>query len=240
MASACASAGYEIVTIMISHFVIVGVGLGQHFQPTMSAPVQTASTFNIQSHVTPASILRDIPVDISRMLYMLYQDVEGQIHRSDFKAQITLSASTLLGAMAVNVGLGFAPTTAAKMSGFEWAAVFFFVLFGLFIAGAIGFSVAAAYPRSVGKGKKPIDELSLYFSADLICLAPDDFVSRFISQSNEQLKESVLKQIQIKCRVLEAKLAFVRLGLRALVASILWWALAHGALLLAYGKLIRG
>lgn len=206
----------------------------------MSLPVPSIPASIHQGSVSSNSILRDTPVDISRMLYMLYQDVEGQIHRSDFKAQITLSASTLLGAMAVNVGLGFAPTAAGKMSGFEWVAVLFYVLCGLCIAGALGFSVAAAYPRSVGKGKKPADELSLYFSADLICLGPDDFVTRFVSQSNEQLKESVLKQIQIKCRVLEAKLAFVRRGLRSLVASMLWWALAHGALLLAYGKLVRG
>jgi hypothetical protein len=40
--------------------------------------------------------------------------------------------------------------------------------------------------------------------------------------------------------VLEAKLRFVRRGLRTLVASVFWWALAHGAMMVAYGKLVKG
>jgi hypothetical protein len=206
----------------------------------MSHPIQTTSTFNIQNLVTPGSSLGDTPVDVSRMLYMLYQDVEQQINRADFKAQITLGTSTLLAALAVNLGLGFGTPGMGRMFWLEWIALGCYTLCAICICGAIGFAVAAVYPRSIGKGLKSHADLSLYFSADVIKLPPDEYVARFIGQTNEQLKESVLKQFQIKSRVLEAKLGHVRSGLRALVGSLLFWALGHGTLLIAYGRLIKG
>jgi hypothetical protein len=205
---------------------------------TDEAPIQTTSTFNIQNLVTPGSSLRDIPVDISRMLYMLYQDVEQQINRADFKAQITLSTSTILAALAVNLGLGFKELGLSSLAGLEWLALAFYALCALFLCAAIGFALAATYPRSVGKGKKQPTALNLYFSADIIQLQPDDFLERFLSQSNEKLKESVIKQIQIKARVLEAKLSFIRHGLRALVTAVASWGMAHAVLLLAYRDLM--
>ena len=71
-------------------------------------------------------------------------------------------------------------------------------------------------------------------------MSPDDYVSRFLGQTNEVLKESAIKQIQIKSRVLERKLSFVRRGLRSLVSAISFWALGHAALLFAYGRLVKG
>ncbi len=58
-------------------------------------------------------------------------------------------------------------------------------------------------------------------------------MQRFCAQTNEDLKERVLRQIHVKCRVLEAKLCFVRRGLRSLVAGIAFWGIAHAVLLLA-------
>ncbi len=213
--------------------------IGAKYPDSSMPPVQTTSTFNIQNLVTPGSSIRDTPVDVSRMLYMLYQDIEQQINRADFKAQITLSTCTILAALAVNLGLGFATPGEDKLHFYELVALVCYALCAVCICSAIGFAVAAAYPRSVGKGMRPLSNLSLYFSADVIRLPAEDYVTLFVSQTNENLKENVLKQIQIKCRVLEAKLAFVRHGLRALVASIFWWTLGHGTLLLAYSKLIR-
>lgn len=196
------------------------------------------STLDAQNAGVPRSTLRETPLDVSRMLYMLYQDVEQQISRADFKAQITLGSATLLAALAVNLGLGFATLGLDRMVTLEWIALVCYGICALCVCGAIGFAVSAAYPGSIGKGRKPPADPNLYFSAHIIQLEADDYVARFIGQSMEQLKESVVRQIRIKSLVLEAKLAFVRRGLGALVASVFWWAAGHGALLVAYGRLI--
>jgi len=194
-------------------------------------PIQTTSTFNIQNLVTPGSVLLETPLDVSRMIYMLYQDVELQINRADLKSQITMSTASILAALAVNLGLGFAGGT-SQWNGIEWTALVLYGLCAVFLCSAIGFAVAAAYPRSVGKGKTLAANPNLYFSADLIRLEPDDYVQRFCAQTNEDLKERVLRQIHVKSRVLEAKLSFVRRGLRSLVIGILCWGAAHAVLVL--------
>lgn len=206
-----------------------------------SVPIQSTSTFNIQNLVTPSLTLLDTPVDISRLLSMLYQDVEQQITRADVKAQITLGTSTLLAALSANLGLGFASDGTGMMP-VEWLAASFYALSTLCVFGSICCAVTAAFPRSVGRSKPPHDNLNLnlYFSADIVQLSPEEYVSRFLGQTNEQLKERVIKQIQIKGRVLERKLSFVRGGLRSLVIAIVLWALAHATLLFAYGRLVKG
>ncbi len=197
-------------------------------------PIQTTSTFNIQNLVTPSQNLRDTPVDISRMLYMLYQDVEQQITRADLKAQITLGTSTLLAAFTVNVGLGFAGGRRAAMTPLEWTAMGFYALCAASICAAVWFALTAAFPRSVGRREAVHAKPNLYFSADIITLQPDDYVARFLGQTNELLKESVIKQVQLKAGVLERKLVFVRRGLRLLALSVLFWALGHAILIFAY------
>jgi hypothetical protein len=201
-------------------------------QPT-AAPT---SSFNIQNLGNPGTVLFDAPVDMSRMLYMLYQDIELQINRADLKSQITLSTATVLAALAVNFG----PGVTARLGGLsvlEIFAVIFYSLCALSLFSAIGFAVAATYPRSF-RHRSPA-ETSLYFSADLIRLSPEEYVTRFCSQTNQDLKERILKQVHIKAKVLEAKLLFVRRGLRTLVAAIFWWALAHLVLFFAYGTLVK-
>jgi len=200
-------------------------------------PVPPASPV-VSSAATSATSLNDVPVDLSRMLYMLYLDLEQQISRADFKAQITLGTSTLLAALAVNLGLGFATPGIERFVGLEWIALTFYSLCALSICGAIGFAVVAVYPRSAGRSKTLPADPNLYFSVDIIRLDPADYVARFLSQDHQQLKESVVRQIQLKSRVLDAKLAAVRRGLVALVASVVFWAVGHATLLVAYGKLI--
>jgi hypothetical protein len=195
-------------------------------------PIQTTSTFNIQNLVTPGSVLLETPLDVSRMIFMLYQDVEQQINRADLKSQITLSTSTILAALAVNLGLGFS-STVSQWHAVEWMAMVLYGLCAVALCAAIAFAVAAAYPRSVGKEKELAANPNLYFTADLIRLDPDDYVRRFCAQTNEDLKERVLRQIHVKSRVLEAKLSYVRRGLRLMVLGILCWGAAHAALVLA-------
>ncbi len=66
-------------------------------------------------------MLLETPLDVSRMIFMLYQDVEQQINRADLKSQVTLSTASILAANGreISVRLGFAGAT-GKWGGVEW------------------------------------------------------------------------------------------------------------------------
>jgi len=198
------------------------------------APSPTISVVSSVSTVTP---VEQTPVDITRLIYMLYQDVEQQISRSDLKAQITLSTSAILAAVMTNLGLGVKTWAFTQMSPLEAVALGAYVLSGVCLCFAIGNALSAAYPRSLGKSATPLADPNLYFSAHLIHLPPAEYSQRFCVQTNHEVKHRVLQQIHAKSRVLEAKLHFVRRGLRMLVGAMAFWALARLLLLAVTGGL---
>jgi hypothetical protein len=198
------------------------------------APSPTISVVSSVSTVTP---VEQTPVDITRLIYMLYQDVEQQISRSDLKAQITLSTSAILAAVMTNLGLGVKTWAFTQMSPLEAVALGAYVLSGVCLCFAIGNALSAAYPRSLGKSATPLADPNLYFSAHLIHLPPAEYSQRFCEQTNHEVKHRVLQQIHAKSRVLEAKLHFVRRGLRMLVGAMAFWALARLLLLAVTGGL---
>lgn len=201
-------------------------------QPTAPSP-----TVNAVSMTPTTALVDQTPVDITRLIYMLYQDVEQQINRADLKAQITLSTSAILAAVMTNLGLGVKTWSVTHLSVGESVAVAAYVISGICLCFAIGNALSAAYPRSLGKSTTPLADPNLYFSAHLVHLPPAEYSQRFCAQTNHEVKHRVLQQIHAKSRVLEAKLGFVRRGLRMLVGAMAGWALARLLLLIATGGL---
>jgi hypothetical protein len=74
---------------------------------TTDASVPSASTASAASLLGTVTLLvNDTQVDVTRLIYMLYLDIEQQINRADMKAQITLSTSAILIGVMVNLGVG--------------------------------------------------------------------------------------------------------------------------------------
>lgn len=192
---------------------------------------------SLLSSVSTTTPVEQTPIDITRLIFMLYQDVEQQISRSDLKAQITLSTSAILAAVMTNLGLGVKTWSFTQMNPLEVAALAAYVFSGICLCFAIGNALSAAYPRSLGKLATPLADPNLYFSAHLIQLPPAEYSQRFCAQTNYEVKHRVLQQIHTKSRVLEAKLHFVRCGLRMLVSAMACWAVARLLLLAATGGL---
>src|SRR3546814_20643669 len=55
----------------------------------------------------PEQKFDDYPLDLTRLLTTLYQDLEQQIARADMKANLILAANSVLIAGAVNVAVSF-------------------------------------------------------------------------------------------------------------------------------------
>jgi len=178
------------------------------------------------------------PVDVTRLLYMLYQDVESQINRADLKAQITLSTSAIVSAMVVNLGFGFQSATLGSWRAVEWLALLLYSLFMACICGAIAHALAAAFPRSIGHSLEVPEDPNLYFSGHIVLMDPVDYSTRFGQQSNSDVRDRVLWQIHAKSRVLDAKLRHIRAGLKLLPLAMILWVGARVVLVLGYGKLL--
>jgi len=177
--------------------------------------------------VTALTSVAATPVDVTRLIYMLYQDVEQQISRVDFKAQITLSTSAILAAVMSSQGLGAKGWRIADAHGWEFAALLAWAGSAIFLCFAIGYALSAAFPRSLRNTSTLVGNPNLYFSTYIVQLSPEDYARSFSAQSNNDVKVSVLQQIHVKSRVLETKLRSVRLGLRMLVCALTCWALAR-------------
>lgn len=190
--------------------------------------------------VTSSTPVGETPLELTRIIQVLYYDVEAQINRADLKAQIALSTSAILGALVANLGIGLATREMTRWVGMEWAVA---VVYGLFLGcacGTIVHALLAAYPRAVGKRDTQPHNPGLYFSGHVIELGAADFAGRFMDQTNRDVLERMLVQIHSKSRVLEAKLGHIRRALRLLGIALLLWGLSRVLLMVAYGRLPGG
>lgn len=187
--------------------------------------------------VTATTQVAGTPLDITRVIQILYQDVEMQINRADLKAQITLSTAAILAAVVVNVGFGITTRELREWMPMEWAAAGAYLFFLVCLCATIIHALMATYPRAVLRTKNTGANPSLYFSGHIITLDVEEYAQRFEQQTNALVLSRLLKQIHAKSRVLEMKLSHIRVGLRCLGVALLLWLLARGMLVMAYGKL---
>ena len=177
-------------------------------------------------------LVQDTQVDVTRLIYMLYQDVEQQISRADLKAQLTLSTSALLMAMIVKMDPGLRFHDWAGMQIFDLVVFVLYSLFLLSMSFAFGCGIAAAFPRAVKKNPGSSLHPNLYFSGQIVKINGNEYADLFCRQSNDGVKRSVLGQIHSKSIVLEAKLNNVRKGMVGLVMSLIFWIAARLVLLI--------
>jgi len=193
----------------------------------------TSSAANLLGTVT--TLVQDTQVDVTRLIYMLYLDIEQQINRADLKAQITLSTSAVLVAMLVNLGTGIRTESFAAMNTFESAVLLLYLVFLFCMCCAFGWGISAAFPRAVTKASEVNSHPNLYFSAQIAAIPGEDYADLFCRQSNDGVKCSVLGQIHSKSIVLEAKLRNVRKGMKFLLVAFAVWIVARVILLAGYG-----
>lgn len=197
--------------------------------PSTEKPTSAASLLG-----TVAILVQDTQVDVTRLIYMLYQDMEQQINRADFKAQMTLSTSAILIGMFVNLGAGVRAQGLASIHVFESAAICLYAAFTVFMGIALGRGIAAAFPRAVKKATGLNHSPSLYFSGQITLLSGEEYAEKFCQQSNDGVKRSVLGQIHSKSLVLEAKLDSVRKAMKSLMIAICIWIVARFVLIIGY------
>jgi len=193
-------------------------------------PAPSTSAASLLGTVT--LLVNDTQVDVTRLIYMLYLDIEQQINRADTKAQITLSTSAILIGIMINLGVGIDFKNPDGLAGGDWLALIFYGIFIVAMSQAFGRGIAAAFPRAIRKTSGLNHHPNLYFTGQIISLSSEDYAELFCQQSNDAVKRSVLGQIHSKSLVLEAKLRNVRLGMTCLLIALAAWILARAVLFL--------
>jgi hypothetical protein len=199
----------------------------------MHPAVSSTSAANLLGTVT--MLVQDTQVDVTRLIYMLYQDVEQQINRADLKAQLTLSTSAVLMAMIVNMGPGLRLNSWGGLHWFEYIVLVLYAVFIVCMSLAFGRGIAAAFPRAVKKAPDANRHPNLSFSGQIALIPGDEYADLFCKQSNDGVKRSVLGQVHSKCIVLEAKLHNVRKGMTYLLVALGLWIVARLLLLIGNG-----
>jgi len=172
--------------------------------------------------------IEDQPVDVSRFIYMLYQDLEFQITRADQKSQIILSTNTIL--TAVIAGFGIDDGLVQDLNVLKAGAIAAYLLMAIALIVSIAYALSASFPRIVKNAAVPHN---LYFFSYIETLPADDYADAFGEMDLQELKDTVFKQIHGKSMVLTAKYKRIRLSMVFLLTAIILLAIAQALQLVA-------
>nr|MBN1229172.1 hypothetical protein [Anaerolineae bacterium] len=162
-------------------------------------------------------------LDLTRLLNMVYMDMENQISRADTKAQIILSANAILLAIFANTRRGFSFSSISVLAGKDILAIIMTLVLLILLILSVYFAVSATFPR---KGTHST-HISLAFSQHIASLSPEGYVDLFMNTSLQEMKRMVIHQIHAKAGVVTAKFRAVSRSIVFFMLAITLWAVSE-------------
>jgi hypothetical protein len=169
----------------------------------------------------PLERVAEYRIDLTRLLNMFYMDMEQQIARADAKANLILTANSILLVAAVNI-------IALRLRGLTVSVDLLWLLVPLvpalaFALLATNAALSVAYPRLVMRDKA--GPLGLFELTSVTAVTVEAYQQRVMEASLDEVKREVLRGIHAKSAVLTRKFAKVRQGIGFTVAATLAWML---------------
>lgn len=166
----------------------------------------------------------DNPLDFTRLLYMLYQDMDSLIRQADTKAQISLGVGAVLLATATpniaGMGTLILDNNAALTQ--RVGGLFTFMVIVVLLL-SVYYALATATPRiKITNGK-----FSPFFFGSIKALDEAAFVGQFMGLSNQEVKISVLKEIHTKSQIVAAKFQSAAWSVRFLFGGVVLLGIAR-------------
>lgn len=159
-------------------------------------------------------------IEVTRLLNMMYIDMEQQIGRADTKSQIILSANAILIAIFANFGLGIEHIGSGGSALNSIVVISLTITILLALVVSVYFALSATMPR-VGTAK---DDLNLLYSKHIANLTPEAYIDTFLGMTVQDLKRSVLHQIHAKAGIVERKFKYVQRSIVFIFLAITLWA----------------
>ncbi len=167
------------------------------------------------------TLVSEAPVDFSRLLYLLYVDIEQQITRADTKSQLILSIDTVLLAVISSSILGL-PTGAGLDTALPIPVL---ILIDLFILAmllvSIIYAVQATLPRF--SRSQPPGQRSFYFVEHIVAQPANEYADAFLQLPLEQVKRDIMIQIHAKAGVAQHKFRKVQRSMLCALIGISAW-----------------
>ena len=175
---------------------------------------------------TPRDTVGGYRLDLTRLLYMFYMDTEQQLTRADVKANLILTANSILLA-------ALASFIAWRVRGAEES--FEIVQMLVILTPALAFSLLAAYfalsvayPRIIS----PMQTPGRMFQSTAIASVPQEtYVAQVLDAELDEVKREVLCGLHAKASILQVKFRHVRLGIGCTVGAFITTLFCLGALI---------
>ncbi len=188
------------------------------------------SAVDVFERVAAQERVADNRIDFTRLLYLLYMDLEQQIARADTKAQIILSANALLIAAVANLGFGLEEVSLDSITAGGALAMAAMVLTLAAAIVSVYSALRVAFPRLVSSGRRAPDQdedISLFYSGHIAQLTDDAYVSRFLDLTLQDVKEQVMRGIHAKAGIVQRKFVDVQRSMIGIMAAVVFWALGQ-------------
>lgn len=183
----------------------------------MIQPIQSPEAVRTKT----SALVSEAPIDFSRLLYLLYIDIEQQITRADTKSQLILSIDTVLLAVISSTILGL-PTGADSDTALPTSLL---VLTDLFILAmllvSIIYAMQAILPRF--SRTQPPGQKSFYFVEHIVSQPASVYADEFLQMPLELVKRDIMIQIHAKAGVVQLKFRKVQRSMLFALVGISAW-----------------
>lgn len=159
----------------------------------------------------------DYRIDLTRLLYMFYMDLEQQLARADAKANLILTANSILLVVAVNIivwRLRAAPNTVDIL----WLLAPLLPAALLSVL-ATNYALSAAYPRQGRHQNAP----GMFESTSVAAKSLEEYERSVLSAELDEVKRQVIRGMHAKASILQVKFQRVRRGINCTVAAFVAW-----------------
>lgn len=163
-------------------------------------------------------------LDLSRMIYMMFNHLDMQVSIADNKASIVVAINTV---MLTGVGLS-QPTIQeilqadpVEVSG----AVALVLLFGMLMSSlaSILYAIDAARPKLI----PPDVDGNLFFFGAAAQMDGDAYERAFLDENVQTIKRNIFRQIHARSKVVATKFAYVRRSMNLLFLAVMLWSVAQ-------------
>lgn len=163
-------------------------------------------------------------IDLSRMLYMQYMEIDWSIRQADMKAQVVFGVNAVLLTVLTGQALGDLGTlfdTGMQISTRLFLLLNLLVL--ILLVMSIFLSTLAVIPRF-----RPSEEgNNLFFFGDIVQQSEADYIEMYESMSLHEVKRTVLAQIHTKSFIVRAKFRKVQWSMIFLVLAVVLWGIRY-------------
>lgn len=168
--------------------------------------------------------------EISRASSSLFDHIEGQINLADTKAQLMLAADALLALAFAPLIKGTAIRLLTNSTPVLDRLVALFTI-AMFLALVCSFYCALLVVRPYLRSSQ---HTSFMYFGQIAQASEKDFIETFLTQSLDQLKESVLTEVHAKARIARRKFIRIRHSVNFLIVALVLWTVVQ--LLQAFGR----